>query len=65
MTDPDELGMLLVGSAEDVPRDWRTTEIEDDEDPDDEDTPCPASVKLILGFDPHELEQESARPRPA
>jgi hypothetical protein len=25
-----------------------------DEDPDDEDAPCPADVKLILGFDPDE-----------
>jgi len=60
MTDSDELGMLLVGSAEDVPPDWRDVEIENDEDPDDEEMPTPPDVVLILGFDPAEPEEKSA-----
>jgi hypothetical protein len=29
--------------------------VNDVADPDDEDAPCPADVKLVLGFDPDEF----------
>jgi hypothetical protein len=48
--------------------DWRQVEIADDigdedEGPDDEEAPCPADVKLILGFDPDEEFKKTSRLR--
>ncbi len=37
--------------------DWRKNVFESDNDPDDEDKPCPSDVKAVLGFDPDEETQ--------